>query len=293
MQITRAVSVSRDGSRRFYSRQLRTLHFAFVPFVTVVLTAGAASEFAAGNVSDFRWASRCLVGVGCLIGWRVLARGLSVDPDRVVIRNMLRTRTIRTQEIESFGETAMYGRALFRTGMPVVLRCGHVRYANVFSATPLDTDTGSAEAQELNEWLRDVRGGVRFPPGSLRPFGSRDGLWWAWLTVLLLFTGVCLLILGDTLLHPSEYASFTGTRESSAGSGPRNGAYLWRWCHQADSRFAASCAPTTWVSPMLVFTSHARYAARLASSSPVRNFLSTGVTSRSYSPGGPESSASS
>jgi hypothetical protein len=212
VHVTTALRVSKEGQRRFYSRQLRTLHLVLIIVMAFAMTLGAANEWANGDVGAYRRISRIFIAIAVTTYWRTLQRGISVDPERVVIRNLLWSRRVPTSEVESFGSGAAYGRALFRTGMPIYLVSGKRRFANVFTSTPADAGErrGSPEASELNKWLADIRAGTRYPAGSVVPQWRAYGAGWGWrLWVLLVLglTGFAVYMFAAVLLDPASFAS--------------------------------------------------------------------------------------
>lgn len=116
---------------------------------------------------------------------------------------------IPTASIERFDPPAGYGLHLGTGGLVVRTRRGRDIHAGVFVTTPVDGGggVGTTETKELNEWLADVRAGVTFPPGSLVPAWKAYGGVWArraWLTLLIVLTGLLLLIIVPTLIDPSS-----------------------------------------------------------------------------------------
>jgi hypothetical protein len=209
VQLTKALSVSRDGQRRFYSRRLRTLHFALILFGTLVLALGPTSEFASDDPELFRRSCILVLIVGLTACWRVLRRGVVATPERVVVRNLLWFRVIPTANIESFGQAAGYGLHLGRGGMKIRTIRGKTIYASVFVTTPVDAGSrvGATEADELNAWLAAVRNGRRFPAGSLIPEWKAYGGVWPqrlWLLFLLGIIAFFLFAIVPALLDPAS-----------------------------------------------------------------------------------------
>ena len=210
MQVTTALWVSKDGQRRYYSRRLRTLHFALIVFVTFVAAFGPSSEFANGDPQRFRRYCILSLTVGVAAAWRILRRGLVTDPVRVVVRNLLWSRRIPTERIAGFEPSAGYGFHFGRGGLVVRTTNGKVIYVSVFVTTPVDggSSVGAEEAKELKEWLTAVQAGVRFLSGSLVPaWKAYGGGWWRvlWIAFLAALVLAVIVSVVPALIDPRSF----------------------------------------------------------------------------------------
>lgn len=206
---TAAVRVDRGGARRFYSRRLRTVQMAIALFATFVFAIGPTSEWTAGDADAYRMSSVAIIIIGLTVNWRLLRRGLLLDRDRIVIRNLLYFRSVPLDEVVQFTASRRYGLSL-HPGLQVSLRNGLNLYANVFSNTPVDDkDAGTREAAELNAYL-ERRRGDRDRVVLVVPEWQLSGNVWAcrtWLLVPTLLLLALLVLLVTTVIDPAAVNS--------------------------------------------------------------------------------------
>ena len=213
---TVAIRVDREGTRRFYSRRLRTTQITFALILTFVLAIGPTSEWAAGDADSYRLSSIGVMLVGLTVSWRLLRRGLLIDRDRLVIRNLLRFRSVPLDHVVEFRSSRSYWLSL-RPGLQISLVSGRKRYANAFSNTPADGNpAGTREATELNSYLDGRRTGQPREE-HLVPEWQITGNVWAYRAWLLVPTSLLLGILVLLVATAVDPAAVDNNEGASSG----------------------------------------------------------------------------
>jgi len=185
------------------------LHIALVLFMTFVLAVGPTSEWAAGDADAYRLSSVVIMMVGLVLSWRLLRRGVVLEPDELVIRNLLRFRSVPLDEVVAVAPPRRYGLSL-HTGLQVRLLDGSKVYASAFTNTPIDSnEAGTPEAAEMTAFVENRRSGqTRAEP--VVPDWQISGNVWAyrvWLLVPTFLLLALLMLLVATLIDPASVDS--------------------------------------------------------------------------------------
>lgn len=194
------------GTRRVYTRRLRTVHAALALLSSTVVAITAIGSFAHGSPGLGVVSGGVVLGAGLLLCGGILRRAVVVTPGWVTVRGLLTTRRIPAAAVARFEPPAPYGK-LWGSGLRIVLADGTTRTCGAFTNTPVDVaPAGVAESDELNGWLALQAGGsvgaARLP--DRRPDGAwRTAAWYGWLGLLALFVLSCLVVVLAAMSDPA------------------------------------------------------------------------------------------
>lgn len=201
-----ALKVTHGGTRRVYTRRLRTVHVVLVLVMSTVGVVGFVPEIAPGHPRATVTIGSVVFLVGLSFCAAILRRAIVVTPGLVAVRGLVTTRRIPAAAVARFEPPPPYGK-LWRPGLRIMLADGDMLTSGAFCSEPVDSaSTGVAECNELNTWLAVQAQASETATGlPARPtgFSWRKALWCCWVTLVCLFGLSCAMVVVTALTDPT------------------------------------------------------------------------------------------